>query len=306
MKEKCQMINIKNNAETPNDLPNGFIITSTIPLDTKALDFLPPELRSLIQKDLINGSNGAIPSEAPVEEKPVVKKIKFDYKMVNTSQDLKELTKKLKKSKKKNFGILLYGVSGSGKSHYGKLLAQELKMPYIKKKASDLIDKFVGQTEQNIRDAFQQAKKAKAILLIDEADSFLFDRTKAQRDFECASVNEILVQMEEHPYPFIMTTNLKDKLDSACIRRILFKIKYDYMTKDNIKAGIKTYFGKSFKLKEEELDKLKYITAGDFKIAKDKMDILDDGNYTNELIFQYLLKEQEEKNIKEGSNPIVF
>ena len=185
-----------------------------------------------------------------------------------------------------------------GKSYFGQYLAQELGMPIIKKRASDLIDKFVGQTERNIKEAFKEAKQKKVVLLFDEADSFLFDRKYAQRVFECASTNELLTQMEDHPYPFIMTTNLKEKIDKASLRRFLFKIKYDYMTENNIVSGVKTYFGKEFGLTKEQLKKLKYITAGDFKTAKRKMDVLENSKYTNEKIYEYLLAEQDEKDIK--------
>ena len=267
-------------------------------LDPRMLEFLPPEIREAIQKDL-GGGNG-MPTkqeETPEPEKPK-EKIKFDFAMTNCNQDLKDLTEKLKNSKQTNYGILLYGESGSGKSYYGQYLAQELNMPIIKKRASDLIDKWVGATEKNIQAAFKEAKQKKAVLLFDEADSFLFDRKYAQRDFECASTNELLTQMEDHPYPFIMTTNLKEKIDKASLRRFLFKIKYDYMNEKNIIAGIKTYFGKEFKLKPAELKELKYLCAGDFKVAKRKMDVLENGEYTNEKIYEYLLAEQKEKDIK--------
>jgi len=267
-------------------------------LDPRMLEFLPPELREAIKKE-IGGGNG-MPQKQPeqkVPEKPK-EKIKFDYNMVNCNQDLKDLTNKLKKSNQTNYGILLYGESGSGKSYFGQYLAQELGMPIIKKRASDLIDKWVGSTEKNIQAAFAEAREQKAVLLFDEADSFLFDRKYAQRDFECASTNELLTQMEDHPYPFIMTTNLKSKIDKASLRRFLFKIKYEYMTEKNIAAGIKTYFGKEFKLTKEQLKELKYLSAGDFKVAKRKMDVLENGEYSNEKIYDYLLAEQKEKDIK--------
>lgn len=267
-------------------------------LDPRMLEFLPPEIREAIQKDL-GGGNG-MPTkqeETPEPEKPK-EKIKFDFGMTNCNQDLKDLTEKLKNSKLTNYGILLYGESGSGKSYYGQYLAQELDMPIIKKRASDLIDKWVGATEKNIQAAFKEAREKKAVLLFDEADSFLFDRKYAQRDFECASTNELLTQMEDHPYPFIMTTNLKEKIDKASLRRFLFKIKYDYMNEKNVAAGVKTYFGKQFKLKAEELKELKYLCAGDFKVAKRKMDVLENGEYSNEKIYKYLLAEQKEKDIK--------
>lgn len=275
-------------------------------VDPKMLEFLPPDIRALIEKDLKAGSDGSDPKKQQEEKIEPKEKIKFDYKMVNCNEDLKLLTKKLKASKVKNYGLLLYGVSGAGKSMYGQWLAQELGMPFIKKRASDLVDKFVGQTEQNIQAAFKEAKKKKAVLLFDEADSFLFDRKYAKQDFQASHVNELLTQMEDHPYPFIMTTNLKDKIDRASLRRFIFKIKYDYMKPENIKAGIKTYFGKQFKLKPKQLEDLKYLCAGDFKVAKRKLEILENNEYTNELIYQYLKKEIDEKEIDEGSASIEF
>lgn len=280
-----------------NDNPNNPQIKIVMTNDPSIMEYWPPELREMSQKDL--GGGNAQPQLTETEQEPEVpkEKIKFDFGMVNCNSNLKDLTKKLKTSKQTNYGILLYGESGCGKSYFGQYLAQELGMPVIKKRASDLIDKFVGQTERNIKEAFKEAKQKKAVLLFDEADSFLFDRKYAQRDFECASTNELLTQMEDHPYPFIMTTNLKEKIDKASLRRFLFKIKYDYMTENNIVSGVKTYFGKEFGLTKEQLKELKYITAGDFKTAKRKMDVLENSEYTNEKIYEYLLAEQDEKDI---------
>ena len=287
-----------------NDNPNNPHIKIVMTDNPSIMECLPPELREMIQKDL--GGGNAQPQLTETEQEPEVpkEKIKFDFGMVNCNSNLKDLTKKLKASKQTNYGILLYGESGCGKSYFGQYLAQELGMPVIKKRASDLIDKFVGQTERNIKEAFKEAKQKKAVLLFDEADSFLFDRKYAQRDFECTSTNELLTQMEDYPYPFIMTTNLKEKIDKASLRRFLFKIKYNYMTENNIVSGVKTYFGKEFGLTKEQLKELKYITAGDFKIAKRKMDVLENSKYTNEKIYEYLLAEQDEKdiNISESIN----
>ena len=269
------MTKLKNKPEVNKENPEHIkiIMGGIDELDPRMLEFLPPELRQIIQKE-IGGSNGMSESQKEVEEDNEPKeKIKFDFGMVNCNADLKDLTEKLKNSNAKNYGILLYGESGGGKSHFGQYLAQELGMPIIKKRASDLIDKWVGSTEKNIQAAFKEAKQKKAVLLFDEADSFLFDRKYAQRDFECASTNELLTQMESHPYPFIMTTNLKDKIDRASLRRFLFKIKYTYMDEKNVTAGIKTYFGKNYKLTKEQLQELKYLCAGDFNVAKRKMDV---------------------------------
>ena len=292
-----------------NDNPayyHKIIHVGVTPADPSLLELLPPEIRAMIDKDVQIGAKGPEKQAEQKEQEVKPKKVKFDYKMVNCNQNLKELTEKLKTSNTKQYGMLLYGVSGSGKSHYAQWLAQELKMPFIKKRCSDLIDKFVGESEKRIRDAFREAREKKAVLLFDEADSFLFDRKYADREHEVMSVNEFLTQMEDHPYPFIMTTNLKDKIDKASLRRFIFKIKYDYMKPENINAGVKTYFGKDFKLTDEQIKEFKYLCAGDFKVAKQKMDILENGQYTNELIFKYLKQEHDEKDIQEGSPSINF
>lgn len=298
-------MNIDPNANEPPYI-HKIIHVGVTPADPSLLEMLPPEIRNLIAKDIQIGAKGPEKVEEQKKEEPKPKKIKFDYKMVNCNQNLKELTEKLKNSTTKQYGMLLYGVSGSGKSHYAQWLAQELKMPFIKKRCSDLIDKFVGESEKRIRDAFKEAREKKAVLLFDEADSFLFDRKYADREHEVMSVNEFLTQMEDHPYPFIMTTNLKDKIDKASLRRFVFKIKYEYMKPENINAGVKTYFGKDFKLTDEQIKEFKYLCAGDFKVAKQKMDILENGQYTNELIYKYLKQEQDEKDVQEGSPNIVF
>ena len=255
-------------------------------LDPRLADFIPPEIRAVLEREITNGSAGK-PKDKEQEEKEQPKeKLKYDFKMVNCNYDMK--------------------VSGSGKSYFGQYLAQELGMPFIKKRADDILAKFVGDTEQNIAAMFKEAREKKAILLLDEADSFLFNRKFAKQDFQTSHTNELLTQMEDHPYPFIMTTNLRDKIDPAANRRFIFKWKFDFMTKDNIKAGLKTYFGKGIKFTEEQYEQLKYITAGDFKIAKRKLDILEDGNYTSDNIFEYLMFEQKEKDIDKGSTPISF
>lgn len=281
-------------------------------LDPAIIEFLPPEIRNVIfsQKDNVAGSDGTLPplerKEEEQEEPKHTEKVKYNFKMVNCNQDLKTLVEKLKKSKVKKWNMLLYGVSGSGKSYLAKYIAQELGLNFIKVKVSDIQDKFVGQTEKNLREAFQNARKKNALLCFDECDSMLWDRRMAKQDFQAASVNEMLVQLEEHELPVILTTNLRGQIDSAVNRRVLFKIKFDYMTKDNIKEGVKTYMGKEFSLTKEQLNELKYITAGDFKVVKDKAAVLDDGIFTNESIYDYLKKEQDEKDADEGSGEITI
>lgn len=76
--------------------------------------------------------------------------------------------------------FLLLGTPGSGKIFYAKHIAKSLDMPVLVKRASDLLSKYVGGSEQNIADAFEEATHNQAMLIIDEADSFLAKRQKAQ------------------------------------------------------------------------------------------------------------------------------
>ena len=280
---------------TPRPIP----IFRQVYLDPSICDFIPADIKDALEKQMRGGDDK--PKEEEVAEEVLVPPtdVNYNFEMVNASENLKEFVDKLVKSPIKKYAILFYGESGSGKSHLSKYLAQQLNMPIIKKRASDLIDKWVGQTEQNIRAAFKSATEKKAILLLDESDTFLYDRTFSQREFEVAQVNELLTQMEDFEYPLIMTTNLKEKIDKASMRRFVFKIKFDYMKPENVIAGVNEYFGAQYSLTEEQLARLPHLCAGDFSLIQKKMEILEN-TCSNELIYQYLLKEQEEKDIKES------
>lgn len=287
--------------ESP-EITNIPLFTQVI-IDPTVSEFLPPDIKNIIEKQIRKGD---VESKEKIQEEHLVPptNIKYNFDMVNASENLQQFVEKLVKSPIKKYAILLYGESGSGKSFLAKYIAQQLDMPIIKKRASDLVAKWVGETEQNIRAAFKEATKQKAILLLDESDTFLYDRTYSQREFEVSQVNELLTQMEDFEYPLIMTTNLKDRIDKASMRRFIFKIKFDYMKPENVLAGIKEYFGKKFSLTEEQLNKLPHLCAGDFFLIKKKMEILEN-TCSNKLIYQYLSKEQEEKDIKESSNIVL-
>ena len=71
-------------------------------------------------------------------------------------------------------------------------------LPVVQKRASDLLDPFVGGTERNIADAFAEARDTNAFLVFDEADSLLLERADAMRSWEISQVNEMLTWMEQH------------------------------------------------------------------------------------------------------------
>ena len=206
------------------------------------------------------------------EDDNLQKNTNFNFKVINTDTDLNYLVSRLKISKKYNFSLLLYGPPGSGKSEFARKLCSELNMPIVVKRCSDILSRWVGDTEKNTASAFKEAQEKNAILVFDEADSLLSSRENADRTFQIQQVNEMLTWMESHPYPFICTTNFLDSLDEASLRRFTFKIKFNFMTQKQVKLAFKHFFGLT--VKEKEINNLNNLTAGDFVVVKRKADIL--------------------------------
>ncbi|MBF0192739.1 MAG: AAA family ATPase, partial [Magnetococcales bacterium] len=94
------------------------------------------------------------------------------------------------------------------------------------KKASDLLDRYLGGTEERIAEMFQQARQEGALLFLDEADSFLQERSRANQSWEVTQVNELLVQMEQFEGIFLCATNFPEALDRASLRRFDLKIAF--------------------------------------------------------------------------------
>lgn len=125
--------------------------------------------------------------------------------------------------------LCLYGPPGTGKTAFGRYLAETLDMPLMVRRASDILSPWVGMTEQSMAGMFRQAVEEGALLLLDEADSFLQDRQGAQRVWEITEVNEMLTQLESFEGVFIASTNLMDSLDSVALCRFDLKIRLDYL-----------------------------------------------------------------------------
>ena len=191
----------------------------------------------------------------------------YDPSFINTTTNLDDLTTGIKQTQ--NARICLYGVAGTGKSAYGKYIAQALDKPVILKKVSDLQSMYVGECEKNIARAFEEAKDENAVLIFDEVDSFLQDRANAKASWEVSQVNEMLVQMENFDGIFIATTNLMDNLDSASLRRFDLKLEFKFLDKTQSWNMFRSY-AKEFGFKrvsgsfKSVVENLKFLTPGDF------------------------------------------
>ena len=228
----------------------------------------------------------------------------YDPNFVNSDCDLNELMQGIKVSK--NARICLYGVPGTGKSAYAKFIAKSLKKPIIIKKGSDLLSMFVGGTEKNIALAFKEAKDKKAVLVFDEVDSFLQDRSMAARSWEVTQVNEMLVQMESFDGIFIATTNLIDNLDKACLRRFDLKLEFGYLLPEQARnlfkkecALLKVKFDENA---SKKVSNLGLLAPGDFASVRRQAKfrpIKNGDDFCHRLELEVALK-NEKKSVKIG------
>jgi transitional endoplasmic reticulum ATPase len=93
-------------------------------------------------------------------------------------------------------GILLYGPPGCGKTTLAKAAAGECDVIFINLKVSDIKDKYVGESEKNIRDVFETARShGRAIIFFDEIDALAGERSESSEGHEKSLVSELLIQM---------------------------------------------------------------------------------------------------------------
>lgn len=197
-----------------------------------------------------------------------------------------------------SLNILFYGAPGTGKTELAKHIARSLNRKLVIKRASEILNCFVGGTEQNIREMFREAEEKKAILFLDEADSFLQERGGADHSWEVTQVNELLTQMENFKGIFIAATNFNSNLDSASRRRFALKIKFNYLQPDGIAKVWQAFFPK-IECPQTACE-LKSLAPGDFNAVYGTFRYYDESEITAKSILQALLHEIECKDTREG------
>ena len=126
---------------------------------------------------------------------------------------------------------LFSGASGTGKTLAAEVLANELRLDLYRIDLSQVVSKYIGETEKNLRRVFDAAEEGGAILLFDEADA-LFGRRSEVKDshdrYANIEVSYLLQRMEAYRGLAILTTNKKDALDPAFLRRLRFIIHFPF------------------------------------------------------------------------------
>ncbi|MBE8986483.1 ATP-binding protein [Nostoc sp. LEGE 12450] len=129
----------------------------------------------------------------------------------------------------KGLNVLFSGSSGTGKTMAAEVIAHQLQLDLYKIDLSQIVSKYIGETEKNLNRIFTAATNSNAILFFDEADALFGKRSEVQdaRDrYANIEVGYLLQKMEEYEGIAILTTNLRNNIDEAFERRLRFIIEF--------------------------------------------------------------------------------
>lgn len=131
----------------------------------------------------------------------------------------------------KGLGVLFSGPPGTGKTHAARVLAGELDLDLFQIDLSQVVSKYIGETEKNLRKVFDEADASRAILLFDEADALFGKRAEvkdAHDRYANIETGYLLQRMEEYESVAILCTNMRQNLDEAFVRRLRFIVEFPF------------------------------------------------------------------------------
>jgi SpoVK/Ycf46/Vps4 family AAA+-type ATPase len=126
---------------------------------------------------------------------------------------------------------LFAGPSGTGKTMAAEVLANELQLDLYRVDLSRVVSKYIGETEKNLRRIFDAAETGSAILLFDEADALFGKRSEVKDShdrYANVEISYLLQRMECYRGLAILTTNMKQAVDTAFLRRIRFVVHFPF------------------------------------------------------------------------------
>lgn len=128
----------------------------------------------------------------------------------------------LKRKVKPGYRVLFYGPSGTGKTLTAALLGKEFQKEVYRIDLSQVVSKYIGETEKNLESVFRRAESKNWILFFDEADALFGKRTSVQSShdkYANQEVSYLLQRVEDYPGLLILASNFKTNLDEAFLRR---------------------------------------------------------------------------------------
>ncbi|MCW9710522.1 ATP-binding protein [Avibacterium sp. 21-586] len=232
------------------------------------INVLPTENSTDFADKALTMFNQMLTSQGFKKIEPLIEnRVFYNLNWVSCKNNLHKISEGLMRMKRGR--ICCYGPPGTGKTAWATWLAQEIGMKTLICQGSDLLSMYVGDTEQNIAQAFQRAKENNMVLIFDEVDTFLFARENGQRSWEHSQVNEMLTQIEKFEGLLIVSTNLMDNLDPAALRRFDLKLHFGYLELEQRKDAAISQVEKLglTSLDEQQLARFQYLnnlTLGDF------------------------------------------
>lgn len=131
----------------------------------------------------------------------------------------------------RGLSILFAGAPGTGKTMCAQVIANELNMELYKINISQIVSKYIGETEKNLQAVFNEAKRSNCVLFFDECDA-IFGKRSEVKDAHDRNANVevayLLQQIEEHDGVCIMATNLIGNIDAAFMRRITYVVHFPF------------------------------------------------------------------------------
>ncbi|KQV96467.1 ATP-binding protein [Pelomonas sp. Root1237] len=256
------------------------------------------DAEKLIERQLLNADKALGRDDGSSMARPCVTSYALDLLNCESRFEIPRIVEALRR---KGAGQLcFYGPPGSGKTALAEHIAQALGRPLMVRRASDIASKFVGETEQNMARMFETAQTEGAVLLLDEADSFLRSRKHAERNYEVSEVNEMLAGMERFSGLFICTTNLFDDLDEAALRRFAFKIRFKALKPEQRVAMFEREAGAvPTDEQRSRLVAMDCLTHGDFAAVRNQVEILGEAFTPDEFLAQLEAEHRAKPEVRE-------
>ncbi len=206
----------------------------------------------------------------PLQVKSADPALPYRLEWLNADSNLEHLAAGL--TRQRSGRVCLWGPPGTGKSEFARHVAHLLERPCMVKRASDILSPYVGVAERNIARMFRHAASEGAVLILDEADSFLRERSGAKQSWEVTQVNEMLTAMESFDGVFVASTNLMDDIDQAALRRFDVCVRLDFLKPHQVRelfADLARLL--SVNCADDDLrkaQKIAHLTPGDFAAVR--------------------------------------
>ena len=225
---------------------------------------------------------------------------RFDMAFLNIESSLTAEDIVTALERQRSIAICFYGPPGTGKTAFAEFLAGRLDKLLLARFGSELLSKYVGESEKAIATMFAEAEDEGALLLLDECDSFLGSRERARNSWEISQTNELLQRMERFNGIFICATNRFEDLDPAVIRRFSLKLKFNALTTEQrVKLFAREALGDLNAcvddVHRQQLAKLDGLTPADFFTVSQRISLTVNQAYS----FTYIDELETEYRVKQ-------